>query len=205
MDPDSRNCLMECKALLRKVAAVKHFTSFDNKIGKVQRFQFSDSSGTIELVAFNEFCDIDSVQSLKVGTVYRIKSANVKETNNNRRAWKSETCSNYDLYVTKSTTLIALTEEDFKKYEPVKPEIEKTNETPCKNNKYFDEFLPLDMLHSKKWNSFVNTVGIVSSIADGLKDKEIAGKWIKVKNFRISNAAGTTVIKSKIKRICSTK
>jgi len=73
--------------------------------GKFIRFQFSDNTGSIELVAFNSFADHSIFKQFQLQSIYAIAYVDVKEMNLSCQKWPAQNGSNYELQVTKETEI----------------------------------------------------------------------------------------------------
>lgn len=208
------NSLMPClkrtiwsvKALVTKRTELKNFTSKNGNSCCYTRFQLSDNTGTIELVAFNHHAKIKMIQEVETNNVYLVQYGDIKKLRSNCSAWNSEHSSEYEIVVTSDTQFTSL-DEDSKRFLPSKDDksiklieknsvIKDTIERPSYNTHgYFDYFTPLDHLRFLKLGALVNVFGIITHIDSDLRFIERTnGKPLAVMNFEISDSSNDKII-----------
>ncbi len=96
-------------ALLTEMTELKYYISANGKSCCYVRVQFSDNTGTIELVAFNQLAKIKMVQDLTKNTIYRIAFGDIKKAKSTCSAWESSNSSIYEIMLTKDTQIQQLT------------------------------------------------------------------------------------------------
>ncbi len=184
-----KNSCFKLKALLTKRSEIKHFTSPWNKSGCFARYQFSDCTGTIEMVAFNEFCTLQKLD-LVIDRVYCITAADTRIKKPTCDAWTSSVGSDYEIVFTKNTEFLQL-DESSESFIPASSSICHTNSKPSSDkHTYSDTFTELEDLGMLKLGSLVDVLGIVTAVDPLLKTiprKNGAGKDLFIKNFEISS------------------
>lgn len=85
-----------CK-ILAKTIVRQYENTKTGKLGKVQRFLLEDSSGLIELVAFNHFCEKEPVVNIELNKCYLIKNGDIRKSNSNLKAWCDRKSVDYEI------------------------------------------------------------------------------------------------------------
>ncbi len=85
--------------------------------GKFIRFQFSDNTGSIGLVAFNSFADHSIFNQFQLNSIYAIAYVDVKEMNLSCQKWPAQNGANYELQVTKETEITPCLDESPSNYQ----------------------------------------------------------------------------------------
>lgn len=169
------------RAKLLKITPVKEFVNKNNNLtGKFMRLQFGDSTGTIELVGFND--ELLKIEKCSIDKFYKITNADVKFTKGKTQAWDDTSVTNIELVLNKITIIDEYTEKEklFKIFE--KPQATSSNEN--KQNKHL---LSLREISEKKDGEFASTIAVINLVEDL---KEITPKNknpIKIRNFFITD------------------
>jgi hypothetical protein len=171
-------------AKLLKKSIVKDFV---NKLtgyqGQFIRIQFTDESGIIEVVAFNN--EIEKCNNLVENRIYDIINADVKNSNTNYQAFDESNISKFELMVNKKTSFneALIDESSFKIFIlPKKQEVTVTVDTfkINKNDKY-KHLSSINDLKFKKEGEVVNIIAVIVGIDDL---KEVTPKFKPTINLR---------------------
>ena len=82
------------------------FNKLNGNNGKFVRTQFTDESGIIEVVAFND--EIDKVNELCENKIYEVCNADIKNSNASYQAFDESNISKCELIVSKKTKFIEI-------------------------------------------------------------------------------------------------
>ena len=117
------------------------------------RLQFGDSTGTIELVGFND--ELLKIEKCSIDKFYKITNADVKFTKGKTQAWDDTSVTNIELVLNKITIIDEYTEKEklFKIFE--KPQATSSNEN--KQNK--DNHMFISIISATRVRSFIYGVG----------------------------------------------
>jgi hypothetical protein len=111
------NCTWSVKCLLVKKTAVKDFKIKGSGVdSKVQRIQWRDPSGTLEMTIFGGHCDLPHIRELKENSVYLVENAKIKPVAVSTRAWPDEFTLTVDLQYVDKTKLTELSDEAAEDY-----------------------------------------------------------------------------------------
>lgn len=186
-------------ALLTKRTQQKNFMSKTGSSCCYSRFQLSDKTGTIEMVAFNQYSMKNIIQDLEVNRVYTIKFGDIKAVRINCSAWMSDHASEFEIVVT-SETEFSIVDADIDTYQPAEEENRSNPQLSSKNAElqnrhgYFDFFTEINHLRFTKIGELVNVYGIITKIDPELRYIERAnGKSLAVMNFDISDSSNNSV------------
>ena len=96
---------IKCKLVNRTM--IREFENRRNgSKGHVCRLLLLDTSGLIELVAFNKFCFDDQIKQMKINCFYLIKNGDVKAAKLNVKAWPDQLSVQYEIQCTLQTKIV---------------------------------------------------------------------------------------------------
>ena len=169
-------------AKLLKKSIVKDFVNkLTGNHGQFIRIQFTDESGIIEIVAFNN--EIEKCNNLVENKIYDIINADVKNSNTNYQAFDESNISKFELIVNKKTSFneTIIDESSFKIYiMPKKQEVTVDTFKINKNDKY-KHLSSINELKLKKEGEVVNIIAVIEGIDDL---KEVTPKFKPTINLR---------------------
>jgi hypothetical protein len=166
---------------LTKKSPIKEFVNkFNGQNGQFMRLQFGDTSGLIEMVAFNEECD--RIKNLVEDKFYTISNADVKQSKGQTHAWEDTKDTKLELVATKQT--IYEDYEQTEKYYKIFEMQEATEVPPSKKAKHM---LTLNDLNIKKDGDFITTIAIVNLIEDYKQIIPKSKNPINLRNFYLSD------------------
>lgn len=108
---DLNNCISktdwQLKVCLSNISKIREYNNRQTGAkGKTMRLQFYDSTGYVEVVFFNNFCQQFPETYFKINTRYIIRQADVKFSNNSIKSWPNKSGSIYDLHFNKNTEIL---------------------------------------------------------------------------------------------------
>ena len=169
-------------AKLLKKSIVKDFVNkLTGNHGQFIRIQFTDESGIIEVVAFNN--EIEKCNNLVENKIYDIINADVKNSNTNYQAFDESNISKFELIVNKKTSFneTIIDESSFKIFiMPKKQEVTVDTFKINKNDKY-KHLSSINELKLKKEGEVVNIIAVIEGIDDL---KEVTPKFKPTINLR---------------------
>jgi hypothetical protein len=190
LDSNMKSMSWNINAMLTKMSELKYFTSTTGKSCCFVRFQFSDSTGTIELVAFNQLAQIKMVQELELNSIYRIEFGDIKTAKSTCSAWNSSNCSKYEIMLTKYTQIHQINCDQSKYVPSESTTVDEEMDPQEKLHGYFEYFTPISQLRNKKIGSLVDVCGTIESIVSGTRSIERQnGKSLAVKNFTVHDSS----------------
>jgi hypothetical protein len=164
-----------------------------NLNGSYIRFQFTDRTGSIELVAFNQFAVLDSLKDLKLNNVYMISYVDVKEMNLSCQKWPSKYGSAYELQVSKETEINCIddTASEYlieqvggkEKDSLLQHNSLETNSKKKTHTKY-ESRVPLNLLDSIKLDSLISVLGLIVHV-DAEVRHLVNKDNLSLRNFKI--------------------
>jgi hypothetical protein len=185
LNTEINNMQWKIKAKLNKKSKIKEFKNPNtNQMGKFIRLQFFDSSGVIELVAFNK--DISTVEILEESKIYFIIQADIKNSKPTCQAFVETTkFSTVELIMNSNTEITQASNQEDIAYPQEKNGIQKETKKKTENPKSEVKscFITLSEAWTKNEGSLVNVIGVVCEVEEL---KEITPKNknpIKLKTF----------------------
>lgn len=102
---------IKCKLVNRTM--IREFENRQNGAkGHVCRFLLLDTSGLIELVAFNKFCFDNQIKQMKINCFYLIKNGDLKATpKQTLKAWPDQLSVQYEIQCTLQTKIVELVDQ----------------------------------------------------------------------------------------------
>jgi hypothetical protein len=169
------------KVKVTNKSPIREFTNRQNgNHGRTMRLQLRDHTGQIEMVVFNDQCDI--FDELQLNNCFLIKNGEIKFSKASCRAWPNELSVIYDIIVTKNTTcepckdiFLSARLETFKN---------QNDDKIVQSINTYQKFTPLSELILKPANSFVDVIGVVEDVGD-LKSITKKHKTTPLRNFKI--------------------
>ena len=164
--------------------------------------QLSDSSGSIEMVAFNQLTVLSSIESMKLDNVYMISYPDVKEMSLGCQKWPARNGSAYELHFTNATEIDFIDEpptayifkeathnEDLKS-QCLVPNVA-SHLIPPMHSKY-SNYVSLSLLDTLKPDSLINVLGLITHVDTEVR--KLPNKDdLSIHNFKIIDTTSESV------------
>jgi hypothetical protein len=176
---------------LLKKSIVKEFVNkLNGSNGKFVRTQFTDESGIIEVVAFND--EIDKVNELCEDKIYEVSNADIKNSNASYQAFDESNISKCELIVNKKTKFIEVNngENCFKIFRPKKQD---DKVFFLKKDDKYKHLSSINELRLKKEGETVNVIAVIVKIDDL---QEVTPKFkspINLRNIHITDQSNERI------------
>jgi len=166
--------------------------------GSFIRLQLTDSSGSIELVAFNQLAELDAIKRMNMNKIYMISYADVKFMNLGCQKWPAKNGSAYELHVALETEIITidepLSEYVLKSDEGLSPLILQHPTPKLKPNHHskYENYVNLQLLEHYKPESLINVLGLIIQVDTHVRKLPNKDN-LSLLNFKITDTSSESV------------
>lgn len=186
------------KCRLMEKTLVREFENRQNGVkGRVMRLLLLDKTSQIEMVAFNEHCDNESLKNMKLKKYFIIKNGEIKVAKNNLKSWPDQVSLQFEILITNQTEIIeAQREESDSEDDNIIVSEDKESEMIDNHNKnqtkpvLHHKFTLFNELVKKKCESLVDVIGIITEIGEL---KKIKKNDLSIRNFKMVDKTKTII------------
>ena len=199
------------KCRLMEKTLVREFENRTNgSKGRVMRLLLLDKTCQVEMVAFNDHCNNESLNKMQLNKYYIIRNGEIKLAKNNLKSWPDKVSLQFEIHLTNQTEIIQVQREESDSEDANeesdadddcsdKDEACNSSKNIIKSNSTINtlshpvlnkKFTLFNELVQKKCESLVDVIGVITEIGEL---KTIKKNNLSIRNFKMVDKTKTII------------